>query len=65
METKSFQITVPKTFPLTADYSQDWIGEQVKWISPKVKQFVVNEIRANHHQGDKEKTITATCILFH
>jgi hypothetical protein len=64
METKSFQITVPTTFPLTADYSQDWIREQVKWISPTVKQFVINDIQVNHNQGNREKTITATCVLY-
>jgi hypothetical protein len=65
METKNFQITVPKTFPLTADYSQDWIREQVKWVSPKVQQFVVKDIKVDYINGAKEKTITATCLLYH
>ncbi len=64
METINFRIKVPKTFPVTADYSQDWIGEQVKLVAPQVKQFEVNDIKVDYIEGDKEKTITATCILY-
>lgn len=63
METRNFQITVPKTFPVTADYSQDWIREQVKLVSPQVKQFEVNDIKVDYVPGNNEKTIIATCIL--
>jgi hypothetical protein len=65
METKNFQITVPKTFPVTAGYSQDWIREQVKLVLPQVKQFEVQDIKVDYVETAPEKTITATCILYH
>jgi hypothetical protein len=64
METRHFQIKVPKAFPIKADYSQDWIREQVKWISPKVKHFEVWDIKVEYIENTPEKTIIATCILY-
>ncbi len=64
METKNFQITVPKAFPVTAGYSQDWISEQVKTVWPQVKQFEVQDIKVEYVESALEKTITATCVLY-
>ena len=64
METANFRIKVPKTFPVTADYSYDWIREQVKLISPMVKGFEVQDVKVEYTESASEKVITAQCVLY-
>jgi hypothetical protein len=64
METTKLQLKVPKSFPLTASYSHDWIAEQVKVIFPNVSQFEVQDIKVEYLESSSEKTITAQCLLY-